>query len=187
MNLDWQRVRGLVANPRIQVAGAAGLVVVLGLIGWLVFARAQQTPPSAAPPAAPDSPAEGTATGAALPVTPPPEPPKTTATITFTTIPSTNATVSWGKTRLGVITPTNPLVITRPRDSGPLDVVVKAMGYLSVQTRAHTFADSRVVVKLTKPDQTQNLIGYKAPIDGGVGMPPEGATTPDQIAPPPFP
>jgi hypothetical protein len=92
--------------------------------------------------------------------------------------------VSWGKTRLGVITPKLALVIDRPRDSGPLDVVVKAAGYLPVQTRAHTFADTRIVVKLTKPDQTQTLLGYKAPLDAGM---PEETSPEETIAPPPFP
>ncbi|HET6340005.1 MAG TPA: hypothetical protein VFG30_42645 [Polyangiales bacterium] len=181
---DW---RSLIANPRVQVGGVVGVGVLLALLGWFLHASAlpPATPPTTqAPPAAAGTPPEGTATAAAPPATPPPEPPKTTAQITFTTNPSTNATVSWGKTRLGVITPKAPLVIVRPRDSGPLDVVVKAMGYLPVQTRAHTFADTRIVVRLTKPDATQTLVGYKAPIDGGIGL---DGSTPEAIAPPPFP
>jgi hypothetical protein len=74
-------------------------------------------------------------------------------------------------------------VIERPRDTGPLDVMVRAAGYLPVQTRAHTFGDQRIVVKLTKPDQTQTLLGYKAPLDAG---PPEETAPDEAIAPPPF-
>lgn len=184
MNPDW---KSLIANPKIQVGAVVAIGVLIALLGWFLHASAlpPATPPAtAAPQAAPGTPAEGTATGAAPTATAPPEPPKTTATITFTTTPAANATVTWGKTRLGVITPKAPLVIERPRDSGPLDVIVKSMGYLPVQTRAHTFGDSRIVVKLTKPDQTQLLVGYKAPIDGGVGL--DGAP-PETIAPPPLP
>jgi hypothetical protein len=178
---DW---RTLIANPKIQVGGVVAVGVLLGLLGW--FLHASASPPAAptatqAPPAASGTPAEGASTGAAAPASGPAEPPKTTAEITFTTNPSANATVSWGKTRLGVIGPKAPLVIVRPRDSGPLDVMVRAVGYLPVQTRAHTFGDSRIVVKLTKPDQTQSLVGYKAPIDAGI-IPEESASEP-----PPFP
>jgi hypothetical protein len=60
-----------------------------------------------------------------------------------------------------------PLVVTRPRDSGPLDVIVHAAGYMPVHTRAHTFADTKIGVKLTRPDQKPTLFGYRAPIDAG--------------------
>jgi hypothetical protein len=37
-----------------------------------------------------------------------------------------------------------------------------------VQTRAYTFADSKVAVKLTPPDQKKTLLGYReAPPDAG--------------------
>jgi hypothetical protein len=178
---DW---KSLIADRRVQIGGIVSACVILALVGWFVHAAASPPGPQPPPPqpsaAAPVQPA---ATESAPPATPP-EPPKTTARITFTTIPPVNATVTWGKTRLGVITPKLPLVIERPRDSGPLDVVVKAMGYLPVQTRAHTFGDSRIVVKLTKPDQTQTLIGYKAPLDAGLS---EETSPEETIAPPPFP
>jgi hypothetical protein len=61
-------------------------------------------------------------------------------------------------------------VVVRPRDSGPLDVIVRAPGYLPVQTRAHTFADSRVTVKLTTPDQKNTLVGYREPLDAGTPL-----------------
>jgi hypothetical protein len=80
------------------------------------------------------------------------------------TVPPTDAVVTWGKKSLGRITAVTPLVITRPRDSGPLDVMVRAAGYLPVQTRAHTFSDSRISVKLTKPDEVNTLLGYRVPI-----------------------
>ena len=96
--------------------------------------------------------------------------------ITFITVPSQKAMVYWGKKRLGVIAPHQPLVIERPRDSGPLDVMVRATGFITVQTRAYTFADSKVAVKLTPPDQKKALLGYReAPPDAGAPPP----ATPD--------
>ena len=97
--------------------------------------------------------------------------------IVFTVLPSSKkATVSWGKKKLGVIAPHAPLIVQRPRDSGPLDVVVRAEGCVPVQTRAYTFGDSKVGVKMWTPDQKKGLIGYReAPPDAGA--PPPAATT----------
>jgi hypothetical protein len=93
----------------------------------------------------------------------------TTATLIFTTVPSTaHASVTWGKKKLGRIEPGKPLVVVRPRDSGPLDVTVRAENYLPVHTRAYTFNDARISVKLTRPDAMNTLLGYRMPVDAGV-------------------
>ena len=55
----------------------------------------------------------------------------------------------------------------RPRDSGPLDVVVKSDGFVTVQTRAYTFADSKVAVKLTKLEEKNTLLGYREELPAG--------------------
>lgn len=89
------------------------------------------------------------------------------ATIVFITVPNVTATVTWGRKLLGKILPGTPLVVVRPRDSGPLDVMVRAPGYLAVQTRAHTFSDSRILVKLTPPEKKNELLGYRIPIEAG--------------------
>lgn len=186
---DFQRI---LSNPKHvgAIAIAAAILIVGATLVWLKARRSEPAPAPTATSGSPVSPdpADGPAPSPVPPETPltaatvhaagapapPPEPPKTTARITFTTSPAAIATVSWGKTRLGVIGPGAPLVITRPRDSGPLDVIVKTANYLPVQTRAHTFADSRIVVKLTPPDQKQTLIGYRAPLDAGIPL--DGAT-----------
>jgi hypothetical protein len=136
-------------------------------IGWQL-SRASATPTDVPPSAQ----ATNTNPAPAPPATSGDEVP-TTSQITFTTVPPARATVMWGKTLLGRIAPHAALIITRPRDSGPLDVVVRANGYLPVHTRAHTFGDTTVSVKLTRPDQQDTLFGYKAPIDAG---PPEDET-----------
>jgi hypothetical protein len=43
----------------------------------------------------------------------------TTATIVFATSPPVSAMVFWGRKNLGKITGGKPLVVVRPRDSGP--------------------------------------------------------------------
>jgi hypothetical protein len=103
-----------------------------------------------------------------------PKPPSANVRIVFTVLPSTTkkATVTWGKKKLGIIAPHAPLIVQRPRDSGPLDVVVRADNCVPVQTRAYTFEDSKVLVKLTPNDQKNTLLGYREELpanDGGVG------------------
>jgi hypothetical protein len=115
--------------------------------------------------------------GVAAPA-PPPAPPSPTVKIVFSTNPSNvRAMVFWGKKRLGIIVPHHPLIVQRPRDSGPLDVLVKSEGYVPVQTRAYTFADSKVGVKLTPLDQENTLLGYREE------LPPDGGTPPPPAAP----
>jgi hypothetical protein len=108
-----------------------------------------------------------------------------TVRILIQTVPPRRATVRWGRKRLGVIPTPRPLVLVRPRDSGPLDLVIRAAGFLPVHTRAYTFSDSRVAVKLTSPEEKSKLFGYREepppPIDGGVAPePPPAMAAPPQ-------
>jgi len=91
------------------------------------------------------------------------------------TSPPRKAQVKWGGKLLGVIPVPRALVVERPRDSGPLDLVIRAAGFLPVHTRAYTFSDSRVAVKLTPPLEKNKLFGYRE----------EPAPNPDAGAPEP--
>lgn len=99
-------------------------------------------------------------------------PPSATVKVVFKTVPSRRASVMWGGTRLGYIDRNKPLVVERPRDSGPLDVVIRSPGYLPVHARAYTFDDDLVEVRITPVDKKDTLFGYKAP------LPPEDAGAP---------
>src|SRR5262245_56689625 len=109
---------------------SSAVLLMLSLL-WRSDAWATPPAPGAAPPHAGVG-AAGAGGGAAAagtpaagaPAAPPSDPTK--ATIVFQTIPSANAVVFWGNTRLGVIKPLRPLVVVRPRDSGPLDVIIRA-------------------------------------------------------------
>jgi hypothetical protein len=154
-------------NVRKALVGVA-LLLPVGLYVGLRTSCAGATPPEAVP-AAPVIAAEIVAdAGVEAPAVV--EPVKTTATVMFTVQPSVQATVSWGKKRLGIIKPGYPLYVVRPRDSGPLDVLVQAQGYLPVQTRAYTFNDSKMLVKLTKPEESKTLLGYRVPIEAGIPL-----------------
>jgi hypothetical protein len=110
------------------------------------------------------------------PPAPAASPQKDTVRIVFKVFPPSKATVTWGKKKLGFIKPKESLVIQRPRDSGPMDVVVRAENCLPVHTRAYTFTDSVVSVKVTPLDKKNTIYGYKEvpPEDGGTGGPDGG-------------
>lgn len=169
---------------KVWAVGVASMLALAALLTSLptdVAATPPLVPPTAPSPATPPAPTAAStsstpasATGAEATEEAPPVDP-THATIIFNTTPPATANVTWGRKKLGRITPGKPLVVVRPRDSGPLDVMVRAEGYLPVQTRAHTFADSRVVVKLTPPESISELLGYRAPLDAGVESPEQTA------------
>ena len=74
------------------------------------------------------------------------------------------------------------MIIERPRDSGPMDVVFKSQGYVTVHSRVYTFTNSTLAVKLTPLDKKNTIYGFKeeAPpeSDGGVPGPDGGAGGP---------
>jgi hypothetical protein len=153
--------------------------------GLALAARAQgpgaAKPPAAAPPlpgaaAAPPPPGAAAA-------------PSPNVKITIITVPSQKGVqVLWGKKRLGVVAPHQPLILQRPRDSGPLDLLIKCDGFVTVQTRAYTFADTKLAVKLTPVDQKNTLLGYReevpvTPDAGAPGAPPPSAPPPGALPP----
>jgi hypothetical protein len=154
--------------PNVRRGLMAALVVVpVGLYVGLRTSCVGATPPDAAP-AVPVLGAQPVLDDAGVDEVAPVEPAKTTATLVFSVQPSTvQATVTWGKKRLGIIKPGYPLTVVRPRDSGPLDLVVTAQGYIPVHTRAYTFNDQKMLVKLTKPEASNTLLGYRVPIEAG--------------------
>ena len=68
--------------------------------------------------------------------------------------------VTWGKKKLG---PT-PFTLERPRDSGPVDLVLRAPGYLTVHTRAYTVKNDTIGVKLVKLQDRMTVFGAKQEI-----------------------
>jgi hypothetical protein len=144
--------------------------------GGALVARAAVGPGAAKPSATPP--------GAASVPAAPPASVSPNVKITIITVPSQKGVqVLWGKKRLGVIAPHQPLILQRPRDSGPLDLIIKCEGFVTVQTRAYTFADSKLAVKITPLDQKNTILGYReeVPAEPDAGAPPPPST----LAPPP--
>jgi hypothetical protein len=100
--------------------------------------------------------------------------------ITVQTIPPVKAEVRWGKKKLGVLnTGKKPFFIERFKDSGPIDITVRAEGFLPVHTRAYTFETHKINVKLTPVSEKHTLFGFKQVPDGGA----DGGTAADAGAP----
>jgi hypothetical protein len=145
------------------------LAVALGGVGLGGFAALEHLDEAMAAPAT---------VGAVLPdggvPIPPPLPAK--VKIYFFTVPDKIKTeLRWGKRKLGIINPAvppklrKPFFIERPRDSGPMDVLAKAEGFLPLNTRVYTYADNKIWLKLTAEADKAKVLGYKQEIpDGGV-------------------
>jgi hypothetical protein len=138
--------------------------------------RAAPAPPApvAAPPAAPDGPPPTTSTDPL----PEPEPPVEAArpdaapemvTIKLLADQRAQAHVFWGRKELGVA----PLEVTRPRGSGPLDLLVLAEGYLPLHTRAFTDRNETLALRLVPTTSASGLPGYSPTATGesGAGQP----------------
>src|SRR5262249_46175270 len=94
-------------------------------------AQAPPPPPAPAPPPA------------AAPPPAPPEPP-VLIKLTIKTVPI-KMKVYWGRKLLGE----TPLILQRPLNSGPMDLVFKLDGYFPLHVRAYTYKNDTVVMKAT--------------------------------------
>lgn len=131
------------------------------------------------------APTQPGATGPENPAVTPAVPPSKVKIFVRSTPPK--AFVTWGKKKLG---PT-PLTIERPRDSGPVDLVIRASGYFPVHTRAYTVKNDTIGVKLVRLQDRMSVFGAKQeiPADTAPGDPaldPANALKPGG-APPPAP
>ena len=136
-------------------------------------------PPSGAAPTAPPHADEPSPPVATAPGSPPPRaaasappaeddlvgeapennPTSETVTIKLVADPARKARVFWGRKDLGLA----PLELTRPRHSGPLDLVVVAPGALPLHTRVFTDRDDKLALRLYAESEAPALLGYHPP------------------------
>jgi len=183
--------------PSLRLTGRRG-VIVASLAGAGLLAGALALRVHAAPPAPPPAPNAAAASQASLPAPADPAgaaaaaaeeakevvPTTPNVRLVFKVVPPNITTVTWGNKKLGIIKPKAPLIIERPRDSGPMDVVFKTQGYVTVHTRIYTFTNSTLAVKLTPVDKKNTLYGYREelpPDDAAAGA----GGAPGMMAPPP--
>ena len=85
-------------------------------------------------------------------------------TLTLSISPPVKALVMWGSKQLARITPDNSTVeLQRPRSSGPLDLDIRADGFLPHHTRLYSDRNDKVNVRLVRPAEATGLLGYRAP------------------------
>jgi hypothetical protein len=80
------------------------------------------------------------------------------------------AEVFWGRKRLGVAG-RKALELERPRGGGPVDVVVRAPGYLPFHTRLLGDRDDTLTIRLVTADQARGLWGFRPGAAAGPGRP----------------
>jgi hypothetical protein len=138
--------------------------------------------PGATPPSPTEAPPANAPAGA--PVAVKPRPPK--VKIIVRSVPP-KSLVFWGKKKLGE----TPVTLERPRDSGPVDLIVRSDGFFPLHTRAYTFRNDVVYVKLTKVEDRMTLFGAKHDATTQLPAPPPGSdpanpvTAPAPLPPPP--
>ena len=72
------------------------------------------------------------------------------------------ATVNWGAKMLARLEPGKmEAEVTRPRGSGPLDLEIKAEGYMPYHTRLYTGRSDKLGIRLYRPEEAPSLFGYK--------------------------
>lgn len=120
------------------------------------------------PAPAPKSPTEAEMTaaksaGEELKIEEPEENPYSeTVTLKVGVTPQVKAQVMWGAKTMAKLGPGSmEAEIVRPRGSGPVDLEIKAEGYMPYHTRLYTDRNDRVGVRLYRVEEAPGLFGYK--------------------------
>jgi hypothetical protein len=85
-----------------------------------------------------------------------------TVTLKVSVTPPVKAQVTWGAKTVAKLAPGGmEAEIVRPRGSGPVDLEIKAEGYLPYHTRLYTDRNEKVGVRLYRAEEAPGLFGYK--------------------------
>jgi hypothetical protein len=88
-----------------------------------------------------------------------------TVTLTLAISPPVKASVMWGAKQLARVTPDNPTVeLQRPRSSGPVDLEIRAEGFLPHHARLYSDRNDRVSIRLVRPRDASALLGFRSSI-----------------------
>lgn len=86
--------------------------------------------------------------------------------------PPAEGSVMWGRKRLAELRPGKMVVeIGRPRNSGPLDLAIRARGYLPHHVRLFTDRDDKLSVRLIAPANAAGVLGYRRTRDPAAASP----------------
>ena len=88
-----------------------------------------------------------------------------TVTLTLSISPPVKAQVMWGSKQLARVAPDKPTVeLQRPRNTGPLDLDIRAEGFLPHHTRLYSDRNDKVSVRLVRPADATGLLGYRSSV-----------------------
>jgi hypothetical protein len=88
-----------------------------------------------------------------------------TVTLTLSISPPVKAVVMWGSKQLARVAPDNPTVeLQRPRNTGPLDLDIRAEGFLPHHTRLYSDRNDKVSVRLVRQAEAAGLLGYRSSV-----------------------
>jgi hypothetical protein len=71
----------------------------------------------------------------------------------------------WGSKQLARVAPDKPIVeLQRPRNTGPLDLDIRAEGFLPHHTRLYSDRSDKITVRLVRPTEASGLLGYRSSV-----------------------
>lgn len=90
------------------------------------------------------------------------DPRSATVTLKLAIAPPTAATAHWGRKKLGETKPdAMTLELVRPRSPGPLELVIRAPGFLPHHVTMFSDRDDKVAVRLIRAHEAQGLLGWR--------------------------
>ena len=89
-----------------------------------------------------------------------------TVNLRLTVTPQVKALVTWGAKQVAHLAPGSmDSEISRPRGSGPVDLEIKAEGFIPYHTRLYADRNDKISVRLYRPEEAPGLFGYKRPVE----------------------
>ena len=85
-----------------------------------------------------------------------------TVTLRLSVTPPVKALVLWGAKQVAKLAPGSmEAEIVRPRGSGPVDLEIKADGFMPYHTRLYSDRNEKVGARLYRPEEAPGMFGYK--------------------------
>lgn len=89
-----------------------------------------------------------------------------TVTLKLSVTPPVKALVTWGAKQIARLSPGSmDTEISRPRGSGPVDLEIKAEGFMPHHTRLYADRSDKIGVRLYRVEEAPGLLGYKRPVE----------------------
>ena len=86
-------------------------------------------------------------------------------TLTLSVSPPVTALVMWGTKQVARVVPgARTVQVQRPRNMGPLDLDIRAEGFLPYHTRLYSDRNDKVSVRLVRPGEAPSLLGFRSSV-----------------------